>query len=143
MPAHQLAVGGADFLQRRQIFLLVEHVPGQPHDVLGFAFGLFQDGNYIQERLAELAGEVAPPPFALGLPADLAGDEPQRAARRDAVGEALRPRPAGRLKDPQSAHLCIPFSLNRCSLPVSVRGSVSVNSTRRGYLYGAMALLTC
>jgi len=33
-------------------------------------------------------------------------------------------------------------SLNRCSLPVSVRGSVAMNSILRGYLYGAMLAFT-
>ena len=51
--------------------------------------------------------------------------------RGDAVGEALGARPAGRLQD---LHHAFFLSLKRCSFPVSVRGSVSTNSTARGYL---------
>src|SRR5262249_5704411 len=35
--------------------------------------------------------------------------------------------------------LAIARSRKRCSLPVPVRGSTSTNSTRRGYLYGAIS----
>ena len=43
-----------------------------------------------------------------------------------------------RLRDPQ----LLSRSRNRCSLPVAVRGSSSANSIARGYLYGAIWLLT-
>src|SRR6185437_12814889 len=97
----------------------------------------------VGERLAELAGEVACSPFAL-RPADLAGDEHELALRGDAVRKAFRARPAGRLQDlHHGAHFPVGLSLKRCSVPVSVRGSVSTNSIARGYLYVAMTFFTC
>src|SRR5689334_17940793 len=135
---HQLAVGKTDLLQRREVLFLVEHVPGQPHDVLGPAVRFLQDREDVFQGLPELPGEVARLPLALAAPADLAGDEDQLAARGDAVGETLGPGPARRLQDLHGQ----PLSLKRCTLPVSVRGSASMNSTMRGYLYGAMTCLT-
>src|SRR5687767_336882 len=129
VPAHELAVGLADRFQGTEVFLLVEHVPGEAHDVLGLAAGLRQDGEDVLERLAELPGEIARFPPALAGPADLAGDEDDLAAGDDAVREALGARPARRLKDFHAA-----LNLKRCSFPVSVRGSVSTNSIARGYL---------
>ena len=55
---------------------------------------------------------------------------PSRAGRRTAT-----PRAQGR--NPAAAAASI-RSLNRCSFPVSVRGSASRNSIARGYLYGAI-----
>src|SRR5712671_4596604 len=43
VPAHELPVGGADFLQCAEVLLLVAHVPGEPHDVLRLAVSLLQD----------------------------------------------------------------------------------------------------
>src|SRR5882762_10297699 len=94
MPAHQLAVRGAQLPQRRQVLLPVEHVPGQPHEVLGLAAGLRQDFENIFQRLTELPGKRSIDPFALAAPADLAADENQSAFTGDPVGKALRPRPA-------------------------------------------------
>src|SRR5256885_4459236 len=139
MPAHQLAIRCSDIAQRGEIFLLVEHIPGEPHDVMRLAARLGQDLEDVGDRLAELAGEVARSPFALRRPANLAGDEDQAAFRHDAVGVALGARPAGRLQDLH--HACF-LNLKRCSLPVSVRGSVSTNVMARGYLYGAIAFFT-
>src|SRR2546426_8485516 len=138
MPAHQLALRAAQLLQRRQVFLPVEPVPGQPPEVLGLAAGLRQDVQDIFQRLPELPGKRSVEPFALAAPADLATDENQPALAGNPVGEALRPRPARRLQDLHSHCL----SLKRCSLPVSVRGKASANSTPRGYLYGAMLFFT-
>src|SRR5690348_8424953 len=137
--AHQFPVGGADLLERRQVLLLVQHVPGEAHQVFGFSPGLSQHVEDVLQRLPELPGERALAPFALAGPADLAGDEDELALRGDAVGEALRPRPARRLQ--RLDHRCA-LSLKRCSLPVSVRGSESTNSTARGYLYGAITFFT-
>src|SRR5438552_8526679 len=138
MPAHQLAVRGPKPLQRRQVLLRVEHVPGQAHEVLGLAAGLRQDFQDIFQRLPELPGKRSIEPFAPAAPADLPADENQPALAGNPVGEALRPRPARRLEDLHS--LCL--SLKRCSWPVSVRGKASTNCTTRGYLYGAMLLFT-
>ena len=59
----------------------------------------------------------------------------------DAVGEALAPAPSPAAAGSASSLRFL--SLNRCSLPVSVRGSASTNSIARGYLYGAMGCFTC
>src|SRR5436190_3775310 len=140
MPAHDGAVSDADVLQGREIFLLVDHIPGQPHDVLRLAVRLCEHLDDVLQRLLELAGEVARFPSSLAGPADLSGDEDELAAGGDAVGEALGACPAGRLQDLH--HDCF-LSLKRCTLPVSVRGSVSMNSICRGYLYGAITFFTC
>src|SRR5256885_14958259 len=139
MPAHQLAIRLAYVAKRAEIFLLVEHIPRKPHEVMWLAARFGQHLKDVGDRLAELAGEVTRSPFALRRPANLAGDEDQAAFRHDAVGVALGARPAGWLQDLH--HACF-LSLNRCSLPVSVRGSVSTNSMARGYLYGAIAFFT-
>src|SRR6267378_2805736 len=102
------------------------------------AAGPRQDFQDIFQRLAELPGKRSIEPFALAAPADLAADENQAALAGNPVGEALRPRPARRLQDLHRHCL----SLKRCSLPVSVRGKASTNSTTRGYLYGAMLFFT-
>src|SRR5581483_8165912 len=116
--------------------LLVDDVPREADDVLGASARLRQHVEDVFQRLAELPRERALLPFALPRPADLAGDEHQPALRDDAVGEALRTRPAGRLQSlPHRGFPPAAFSLNRCTLPVSVRGSASMNSTARGYLY--------
>src|SRR5687768_16712016 len=135
MFAHELAVGGADLLQRREVFVAVDHIPGEAHDVLGPAFRLLQHLENVLDGLAELAGEGFFLSLALAGPADLAGDEHQPAAGDDAVGEAFGARPGRRLQDLHHAHLPSWFlSLNRCSFPVSVRGNSATNSTARGYL---------
>src|SRR5712664_663570 len=141
VPAHELAVGEADFPQRAEVLFLVQHVPGEAHDVLRFAVCLLQYRNYVLKSLPELAGEVVRLPFSFAGPADLARDEHQFSPGCDAVGEALRFRPAGRLQD-LHAHVAEPLSLKRCNLPVSVRGRSPTNSTERGYLYGAIAFFT-
>src|SRR5262249_24541918 len=96
-----------------------------------------------------------------------AADEHHLAARLDAVGVALRLRPARRLqhlggawarrnfadgfrhrKGSYEASLRARWSTarrrssKRCSLPVCVFGSSATNATARGYLYGAMVALT-
>src|SRR5688572_6776074 len=139
MLAHQVAVGSADFLQRGEVLLAVEHVPGEAHDVLRLAFRLLENLEDVLDGLAELAGEGFFLPLALAGPADLAGDEHQPAADDDAVGEALGARPGGWL---EYLHHAVFLSLKRWSFPVSVRGRVSTNSMARGYLYGAMACFT-
>src|SRR5688572_20766136 len=130
MPAHELAVRVPHGLQRVEVLALVEHIPGQAHDVLGPSVRLREHFEDVGERLAELAREIARFPFAFAGPAHLAGNEHELPARSDSIGEAFRSRPAGRLEDIHGEVL----SLKRCSLPVSVRGSVSTNSMARGYL---------
>src|SRR6185369_12217575 len=73
MAADHLAVGLADFSEARDVLLLVGHVPGEADQVFGLGAAL---GRYL-----------------LAVPADLAGDEDERAARSDAVGIAFRFRP--------------------------------------------------
>src|SRR6185503_19768617 len=127
-----------DAFQRIQVFLLVEDVPGQANDVLRLAVGFREHGEDVLDGLPELPCEIARLPFAFAGPADLPGDEDEVALGGDAVREAFRSRPAGRL---QNFH-CGFLSLKRCTFPVSVRGNASTNSMARGYLYGAIARLT-
>src|SRR5688572_9575218 len=137
--AHELAVRLADRFQCAQVFLPVEHVPGETHDVLGFSLRFLQHRDDVLQGLPKLPRKVARFPLALAGPADLPGDEDERALGGDAVREALGAGPPRRLQDRHSGAL----SLKRCSLPVSVRGSVSTNSIARGYLYGAITFFTC
>src|SRR6186713_2685099 len=102
-----------------------------------------KDGDDVLQRLACLGDEVRSSEFASLVPADLAGHEDLATVRRDAVGVSARTRPIARLKDP---HVHEGSSAvrrrKRCSLPVSVFGNAATNSTRRGYLYGAMVAFT-
>ena len=81
----------------RRVFVHVEHVPGQPHDVLGPGAALGQHRDDVLQRLPRLRDEALRE-FLAGVPADHAADEDELAARLDAVGVALRRRPAGRLQ---------------------------------------------
>ena len=131
----QLAQGG-------QVLVAVDDVPGHPHDVLRPPARLGEHRDDVRESLPRLRGEVVGLERLRGVPADLAADRDERAARGDAVRVAFRLRPAGRLQDLQHGLLlcrvrqadAIWRSLKRCSLPVSVRGSDSTNSIARGYL---------
>ena len=109
---------------------------------------------------------------ALRVLSDHAADEHHFAARKNAVGESLRPRPAGGLQHGVKGIAIFPGravghvvsfvlelalheascceagspamrrSSKRCSLPVWVRGNAATYSMARGYLYGAMLALT-
>ncbi len=97
MPAHHLAIGGAERGQVGEILVDVADVPGQPHDVLRLGAGFRQHRGDVLERELHLRDEAVGE-AALAVLADHAADEHHLAAREDAVGEALRPRPAGRLQ---------------------------------------------
>ena len=91
----------------------------------------------LRRACAGLRDEVVALELLLRIPADLAADEDLGAAGGDAIGISLGRRPSGRLQEFHGV-----FSLKRCSLPVSVRGSLATNSISRGYLYGAMLAFT-
>src|SRR5262249_46099204 len=158
MPAHDLAIGGAERGTVGEILVHVAHVPGQPHDVGGRAAGLFEHRGDVLQREPRLRDEAVGEAAIAVLP-DHAADEHHAAMRQDAVGEALRPRPAGRpqhlvgsaivrhgrLQDASwcgAASRARRRSSKRCSLPVWVRGSAATYSMARGYLYGAIAAFT-
>ena len=74
------------------------HVPGQANDVLRPPAGLRQHADHVGKRGAHLRRELEMREFLLRVPADLAGDEHLRSARRDAVRVSLGPRPFRRLQ---------------------------------------------
>src|SRR5258708_9638068 len=135
MPPHDLPVGNTDFLQRIQVFLLVEHVPRQPDDVLGLAVRFFQYGNYVEKRLAKLAGKAFCLPFALPGPADLPCNEDQAAPAGNPVGKSLLPRPPRWLQYPHHDDF---LSFKRSSFPGSLRSNAPTNSTAPGAWYAAI-----
>src|SRR3954454_4531688 len=141
--AHQLAVDAADLPCAREVLVAVGHVPREPRDVLGPAARLGQDGEDVLQRATHLARQAPVGERAGLVPADLTRDEHERARgiRRDPVRIPPRPRPTGRLEGPHARSMA--RSRVRCTLPVGVRGRASRNSTRRGYLYGAIRALTC
>src|SRR4051812_15503430 len=163
---HDGAVGLAQVLGLGEVLLAVGDVPGQPYDVLwprarpgvlggggvppgwGVSPGplsaasgprprLGEQGGDVAQRLARLAGEVGMREGAGLVPADHPAGEDE-AVRLDPVRVALRRRPARRLQGPHERSR----STVRWTLPVGVRGSASRNSTRRGYLYGAILAFT-
>src|SRR3954453_6661532 len=159
---HDGAVRRADLARVREVLVAVGDVPGQPDDVLGARARLGEHGEHVAQRLARLAGEVAMREGAGLVPADHPAREDD-AVRLDPVRVALGLRPAGRLQGPHRstgpgesppgrllpatrAPWASPSpssrSTVRWTLPVGVRGSASRNSTRRGYLYGAILAFT-
>src|ERR1700686_1068055 len=95
--AHDVAPDGADLGGARRVFLLVEHVPDHAGDVLGLGAGGGEDRDRVLERPAQLVDEVVAGKDLVAVPADLPGDEDQRAAADDAVRIPFGPRPAGRI----------------------------------------------
>ena len=93
MPAHDFAIGRPQRRQIRQIFVDVADVPGEPYDVLRGGAGLIEHRRDILERELHLRDEAIGE-AALAVLADHAADEHHLAARADAVGKTLRPRPA-------------------------------------------------
>src|SRR3954468_19242473 len=134
---HDGAVGLAQVFGLGEVLLAVGDVPGQPDDIFGLRAGLHEHGDDVAQRLARLAGEVGVREGAGLVPADHPAGEDD-AVRLDPVRVALRRRPARRLQGPHERSR----STVRWTLPVGVRGSASRNSTRRGYLYGAILAFT-
>src|SRR6516162_8565292 len=97
MPAHDLAIGGAERGKVGEIFVHVAHIPGQADDVPRRGAGLRQHRGDVLERLLHLRHESRGEAALLVL-ADHAADEHHFTARADAVGETFRLRPAGGLQ---------------------------------------------
>ena len=102
--ADDLAIGARRARAAREVLALVDDVPGHPHDVLGPA----RRPRPAPRRCWRAPAAPAPTKSSVSnccarVPADLAADEHERAARGDAVGVALRRGPARRLQDAQPA----------------------------------------
>src|SRR5262249_13019424 len=97
MPAHDLAIGGAERGQVGEIFVHVAHVPGQADDVPRRGARVRQHRGDVLESLLHLRHEARGEAALLVL-ADHAADEHHFAARADAVGKTLRLRPVGGLQ---------------------------------------------
>ena len=78
---------------------MVGDVAGHADDMLGPGAVLGEDREDVAQRLRELAVQRVFGRSFLLVPADHAGGEDHPAARGDAVGIALGPRPAGREQD--------------------------------------------
>src|SRR5690606_34856376 len=94
MLAHHRAVGLADALEAGEIFLLVDHIPGHAHDVLGAAVGFGQHVDDVLQRLPRLSGEVLRLEDLGAGPADMAAEPDGAPLGEDAVGiaDGLLPR---------------------------------------------------
>ena len=97
--------------------------------MLGPGATLGQHRQHIAQGLRGLGNEIIALELLLRVPANLTAHKNLGAACGHAVGVALGRHPAGRMEVFHGV-----FSLKRCSLPVSVRGSLSRNSISRGYL---------
>ena len=95
-------------------------------------------GGDVLQRLADLAGEVVGFELLIAIPADLPGDVDLPSLGGDTVGKAFGGFPIGRMQDFMGrgfTHVAVSsFNRNRCTLPVAVLGSASMNLTERGYL---------
>src|SRR5439155_20847688 len=145
MTPDDFAINRAEPAVRIAIFALVDHVPGHSNEVLGTRARFGEHGDHVRKRLARLRHQIGGPELLPSIPADLARDKHQLTTGCNAVRISLGRRPVRRL---QYLHDAATFawadwrSLNRCSLPVSVRGSDGTYSIARGYLYGAIVCLT-
>src|SRR5690606_3566212 len=106
--AHQLAVKLAEPRQAFDVLLLAGHENGHAPDAVHAAAGLLDAALDVQQRLAELVGEVVALEALVFVPADHAGNEQRPALRQHhGVGVALGPLPARRVDDLRaSAHQC-------------------------------------
>ena len=128
VPAHDLAIGLADLLARGEVAGAIGDVPGQPHDVRRRRRGGLQHAGDVAQRLRHLRSKVVGLKLARRrIPADLAGsDDHATGARTDAIGDnpPARFHPIGLIASNSLMRCVPPASRKRCSLPVSVRGSV-------------------
>src|SRR5205085_4478866 len=92
---HQVPPRRADLGQAAAIFVEVDDVPGHPDDMLRPGTVLGEDGQGVEQDLAELAGEVGRDDPLRLVPTDHAGGEDGAARRGDSVRIAFRARPAG------------------------------------------------
>ena len=129
MAADHLAVNLAQLFEAGVVLAAVQDVPRHAHHVLrpGTPFG--QHRQHIAQGLRGLGDEIIALELLLRIPANLAANKDLGATCGHAVGVALGRHPAGRMEVFHGV-----FSLKRCSLPVSVRGSLSRKVISRGYL---------
>src|ERR1700676_3793124 len=90
MTAQQVAVGAAKRPGAREVFTLVDDVPGQSHNILRLPARFRQYGNDVGQRLARLPDEIVRFEFAVRVPAQLSGKEYDPACRRDPVRVSAR-----------------------------------------------------
>src|SRR5471030_1566401 len=93
--ADQLSKRAAHVPQRGEVFTLVSHVPGQPHEMLRAPPGSVEHRDYVGQRLVRLRSEVAALEVPLRVPANLSCYEHLRAARGNAVRVSARFDPTG------------------------------------------------
>src|SRR5690349_7961364 len=138
-----LAVRGADRLPLPEVRVAIGDEPRQPNEMLGAPACRGEHGDDVLERPTRLRHQttVHDDP-ALRVPPDLARDAHHAPFGRDAVGVPRARGPVGRANLCRHQIVSCCRSRYRCNLPVSVRGSLSTNSIRRGYLYGAISDFT-
>ena len=88
------AIGLSDLALASDIFGLVGHVPGEPHEMARLTARSRQHVDDVFQRLLDLGDEIVALELRLRVPADLAGDENLAALRGDAVGVALGREPS-------------------------------------------------
>ena len=97
MRAKNLAIGAAELFQAREIFLDVDDIPGQAHEMLRSSAALGEDIGNVAQRLTHLRNEIGRQ-MPLRIPADHAAGHHKAAIGGHAVGISFRHRPAARLQ---------------------------------------------
>jgi glycerol kinase len=98
MRADDLAIGAAELTQACRVFVHIEHIPSQAHEVMRLGAPLGEDRADVRERLPRLRNEAVRE-VAHDVPADDAAGHHDAPVSRHAVGVAARRRPALGLQD--------------------------------------------
>jgi len=89
MPADHPTIGFSDLALTSEIFGLVGHVPGEPHQMTRLTARSRKDIDNVFQRLLDLDDEIVAFKLRQRVPAYLAGDENLPTLRNDAVGVAF------------------------------------------------------
>src|SRR5690606_11329963 len=95
MLADDLAVDLPQIVAAREVFVLVDDIPGHADNMLGAGARLCKYTNDVPEALPGLIGEVVALESRFGIPANLAGNENHASLRGDAVRIAFGSGPFG------------------------------------------------
>src|SRR3954453_22972379 len=97
MRAKDFSIDLAQGFEVGEIFLDVDDIPGQAHEMLWPRAALGENGGNIAQRLAHLGNEIGSQ-MARWVPADHTAGDHKAAVGRHAVGVAFWRRPAARLE---------------------------------------------
>src|SRR5262249_46161406 len=93
------------------VLALIDHVPGEPHEVLRHSAGLGQHLHDVAQRLLDLGHKIIAGELLVGVPSDLTGHEHLSALGGDTVGKAFGGAPVLVVKTPHGCTyscLCAP-----------------------------------